>query len=167
MTRDTGDTLHLPSAGPAPTKSNCDLLETNAFVTAAGLTGFSFAQIGFNNAEKNGTIAEELDVYADSDAQTAMKRMAALFTMCKSYTATYQGTKLTEHLVTRKLPGLGSQAIKALVTSPLLDGGTTMVIAESGNTIVTTFYSSPGSDKGAGAVTMATSIMKKLRAAQK
>lgn len=166
MTRDTGNMLHLPSAGPAPTKSKCDSLETNSFVTAARLTRFSFARLGFNNAKKDGTIAGEIDVFANSDAQTVMKRMAALLTLCKSYTATYHGTKFTEHLVASKLPGLGSEAIRALVTSPFLDGGTTMVIAESGNTIVTTFYSSPGSDKGAGAVTMATSIMKKLRAAQ-
>ena len=153
-------------AGPAPTNANCDVLETNAFITAAGRTGFSFAQLGFNNAEKNGTIAEEIDVYADSDAQTVMKRMAALFKLCKSYKVTYQGTKLTEHLVAGTPPGLGSDAIKAVVTSPAIDGGTTLVIARSGNTIVTTFYSSPGSDKGAAALTMATSIMKKLRAAQ-
>ncbi len=93
--------------------------------------------------------------------------MAVLFTLCRRYTVTYQGTKSTEHLVDTRLPGLGSEAIKVLVTSPSFDGGTTMVIAESGNTVVTTFCSSPGSDKGAAAVTMATSIMKKLTAAQK
>src|SRR4051794_799065 len=37
MTRDTGKMLHLPSAGSAPTKSKCDLLDTNAFITAAGM----------------------------------------------------------------------------------------------------------------------------------
>ena len=63
----------------------------------------------------------EIDVYADSDAQTVMKRMATLFTLCKSYKETYQGSKLTEHLVATKLPGLGSEAIKALVTSPFFD----------------------------------------------
>jgi len=167
MTNDSGNLLHLPSAGPAPTKSNCDLLDTNVFVAAAGLTGFSSAQIGFTNAKMKGTIAEGIDVFADSDAQIVMKRMAALFALCKSYKVTYQGSRLTEHLVAAKLPGLGSEAIKARVTSPSLQGGITMVVAESGNTIVTTFYSSSGSDKGAGAVTMATNIMNKLKAAQK
>jgi hypothetical protein len=167
MVQDTGDQIQNASTGPVPGKADCTKLDTNAFMLAAGVTSISFAQTGFANASKTGTIAEEIDVFQGTDAQTMMARLAQVFVLCKTHTFTYQGTKATEHLVGGKLPALGPEAVKAVLTSPSFKGGTTLVAAPSGTAVATVFFSSPGADKGAAAVTIAGEILKKLAAAGK
>jgi hypothetical protein len=69
-------------------------------------------------------------------------------------------------LTRSRLHGAGDEAIKAVIVSPVFQGGETLVAVRMGSHVITTLYSSSGSDLGSPAVGYARQIAHRLQAAQ-
>jgi hypothetical protein len=161
---DTGDSYQQPSAAPAAATPDCTRLTATAWIGLAGLGAVSFAQNDYLDSAKN-EIAQEIDVYQGTTAQTVMTRLKQVFAACATFKSTEQGMAATVHVVTSAAPDLGPDAIKAVQSSPSWQGGTTLVAARVDNAVVTAFYSSSTSTKGAQVVGLATQIVQQLKTA--
>lgn len=162
---DTGDTFQSPSSAPAAGKPDCSKLNGTAWVSLAGPGAVSFAQSDYLDSSKN-EIAQEIDVYPGTTAQTVMSDLKRVFAECATFTMTAQGQTATVHIATSAAPSLGSDAIKAVMTSPDWYGGTTLVAARVGTAVVTAFYSTSGKSEGAQVVALATQIVQNVKSAQ-
>lgn len=160
---DTGTTYQQPSTAPAAAAPDCTRLTATAWVAVAGMGAASFAQDDYLDSAKN-EIAQEIDVYQGTTAQTVMTRLQQVFAACATYTASQQGTTATVHIVTTAAPDLGPDAIKAVVTSPSWQGDTTMVAARADNAVVTAFYSSSVEGKSGQVIGLVTQILQQLKA---
>jgi hypothetical protein len=60
------------------------------------------------------------------------------------------GSSYPEQLTWKSLPGVGDQAMKAVISSPELDGGTTLVAVRVGNLVATTLYNDQNTTGSAG-----------------
>ncbi|MGD0246408.1 MAG: hypothetical protein ABSB59_39605 [Streptosporangiaceae bacterium] len=143
-TRNTADSTSPDSPGPMPASQWCNRLTGTSWIAVGGIDSASWAQREYINSAKTETIGEE--------------------SHCKSFSQTYSGMQARTTAVRSKLPGVGSQAIKLVETSPTFIGGTTLVAIRVGNAIVTTIYSSQHSDLGSPAVTWAERVAKRLPA---
>jgi uncharacterized protein YceK len=161
---DTGDTYQQPSSAPATAAPDCTRLTATAWVELAGLSAVSFAQNDYLDAAKN-EIAQEIDVYQGTTAQTVMTRLKQVFAACVTFKSTEQGMTATVNMVTSAAPDLAPDAIKAVQTSPSWQGGTTLVAARVDNAVVTAFYTSSTSANGAQVVGLATQIVQQLKTA--
>lgn len=162
--RDSGTFFQLPSTPSGAATPDCTKLDGTAWVELAGQGAVSFAQNDYLDSAKN-EIAQEIDVYQGTIAQTVMTRLQQVFAACATYKTNEQGTTATVHIVTSAAPDLGPDAIKAVVTSPSWQGDTTMVAARAGNAVVTAFYSSAAEGKSGLIVGLVTQILQQLKTA--
>lgn len=165
-TRDTESQLPNDTASPMPASQVCQAFGQTSFIRAAGITTGDFAQSDFMSADQSQEIAEEIDVFTGSDAQKAMTTLWNEFGKCASFSSSSNGATTTNTLKRSKLSGTGDEAIKAVSTSPAFQGGETIVAVRTGSTIITTLYSSSGSDLGSPAVGYAQQILQRLQAAK-
>jgi hypothetical protein len=158
----------LPSDSPQPIPASkvCVTFTQTAFIRAAGITANDFAQSDYVDAGRTEEIAEEIDIFTGTDAQTAMTTLWQDFGKCASFSYPSNGTTASTRLTRSQLPGVGDFAIKAVLVSPIFRGGTTLVAVRAGSQIITTLYSSGGSDLGSPAVGWAEQIAQRLRAAK-
>lgn len=163
--RNTADGVSPDSATSIPAKQVCDRLTSTSWIEVGGLDGATFAQREYDNRGRTSTIGEEVDTFDGNDAQKVMSRLWTAFGRCKSFTQAYSGMQAATTTARVKLSVAGAQAIKAVETSPMFKGGTTLVAIRIGNSIVTCIYSSQSSNLGAPAVTWAERIGQRLAAA--
>jgi hypothetical protein len=161
---DSGTFFQLPSTPSAAATPDCTMLEATAWVELGGQGAVSFAQNDYLDSAKN-EIAQEIDAYQGTTAQTVMTRLQQVFAACATYKSTNTGTTATVHIVTSAAPDLGPDAIKAVVTSPSWQGDTTMVAARADNFVVTAFYSSSARGKSGLVVGLVTQILQQLKTA--
>jgi hypothetical protein len=161
-TRNTAGSIASDSPATIPASQVCDRLTGTSWIEAGGLDGATFAEREYDNHGDTATIGEEIDTFDGSDAQKVMSRLWTAFGRCKSFTQDYSGMQAPTRTVRVKLSGAGDQAIKAVETSPVFKGGTTVAAIRVGKSIVTCIYSSLDSDLGAPAVTWAERIAQRV-----
>jgi hypothetical protein len=144
-TRDTG-----PSYRPPRTirvrKPKCRLLGGTSWTSITGIDGVSFAQDDYIDKASSAEIAQEIDVYRGTTAQTVMRKLGAISSACPSYSDSQTGTQASvrEH-ASAPLGEGGGYVIT--VTDPAWSNGTTLVAARVGTAVVTVL-STDGADNG-------------------
>jgi hypothetical protein len=165
-TRNTGSQLPSDTAMPVPASQICQVFTKTAYIRAAGISTGDFAQSDYVSADQSGEIAEEIDIFTGTDAQKAMTTLWQEFGKCSSFSYQSNGTTVSSTLTRSRLPGEGDEAIKAVIVSPVFEGGQTIVAIRVGSQIITTLDSSSGKDLGSPAVGYAEQIAQRLRAAE-
>ncbi|SEK77506.1 hypothetical protein [Streptacidiphilus jiangxiensis] len=163
VVNNSGDTFVEPSDTPLTKSKACDLLNGTTWMNAGGLGPAAFAGTDFDDSYGN-EYYQELDAFEGTRATQEFAGLSKVFTECRTFPMTTGGATYTMHLKVKELPGLGDEAIEAVVTSPSLTGGQTMVAIRSGKVLVTTSYNDQ-SGTGAQALTLARRLLKKLPAA--
>src|SRR2546423_1051656 len=69
-------------------------------------------------------------------------------------------------LKTTKVPGVGDETLKAVMSAPQWNGGTTLVATRVGNVVITTFYNVQSSDMGSAALNLTEKIATRVKAAR-
>jgi len=165
-TRDSGGQLPSDTPQPMPDGQVCQAFKQTAYIRAAGIQTGVFAQSDFVNADHSQEIAQEIDIFTGTDAQQAMTKLWKAFGQCSSFSYHSNGTTVHNTLTRSRLHGTGDEAIKAVIVSPVFQGGETLVAVRMGSHIITTLYSSSGGDLGSPAVGYAKQIAHRLQAAQ-
>ncbi|RKT06085.1 hypothetical protein BX286_4123 [Streptomyces sp. 3211.6] len=159
--RDTGPAYRKPVTADVPTP-DCTLLGGTAWTNITGITGVSFAQNAYVNKNTSEEYAQEIDVYQGTTSTKVLGALGMLSKACPSYTDEQTHGKVT---VTEKpLAGVGDGAWAITETSAAWDGGTTLVAARVGTSVVTVLVSSSGTDKGlAGATKLTNQLVGNLK----
>jgi hypothetical protein len=157
----------LPQDMPQPVPANqvCDMLNTTGWILDGGIDGADFAYSDYWSPSHTAEIFEEIDIFQPGDAGKVMSGLWQAFGHCRSFTEQAAGTTATVAVSRAQLPGVGDQAIKAVSTAQVYYGGTTMAAIRVGDAIMSCLYSSPNSDNGAAAVTMAERLAQQVQAA--
>ena len=150
---------------PVPVNKACGMLNTTGWIQDGGISTADFASSDYWNSSRTAEIYQEIDVFQSGDAATVMSRLWGTFGQCRTFTQQVQENMATTSVTRARLAGVGDQAIKAVETSPAYYGGETLVAIEVGDAVVTCLDSSPGSDNGVAAVTMAERVAQRVRAA--
>jgi len=162
VVRDSGDVFGPRSTATTPRSSACRKLDTNVWAEGAGIgPPASFAQTGFTDS-----YGDEVDAVIDSfrgtDAQKVMANLRKLFAVCAKFKTTTSGTPTTVKVVAKAGPRVGDDSVKAVLTSPVWQGGTTLAAVRVGKAVVSVLYSSGKSDLGAAATNLAATIARRL-----
>ncbi|MEU6892279.1 hypothetical protein ABZ934_10865 [Streptomyces sp. NPDC046557] len=153
--RDTGNGYRLPVTADVPTP-DCTRLDGTSWTGITGIDGVSFAQNDYVNKNSSEEFAQEIDVYRDTTATTVLDALGKISKACPSYTDSNTQAKVT---VTEKpLAGVGDGAWTITLTSKAWQGGTTLMAARVGTSVVSVLVSS-GTDNG---MTGATKLTKQL-----
>ncbi|MBO0824065.1 MAG: hypothetical protein J2P27_09425 [Actinobacteria bacterium] len=166
ITRDSGPQLAFDTARPMPASQVCQTFKQTAYIRAAGIATGDFAQSDYLSTDHSQEIAEEIDIFTGTDAQQVMATLWQELGTCSSFSYHSNGTTVSCTVTRSRLPGEGDEAIKAVIVSPVFEGGETLVAIRMGSQIITTLDSSRGKDLGSPAVTYAEQIAQRLRAAQ-
>ena len=164
-TRNTGSQLPSDTAQPVPASQVCQAFTQTSYIRAAGINTNDFAQTSYLTADQSQEIAEEIDIFTGTDAQRAMTTLWQEFGKCSSFSYPSNGTTASSTLTRSRLPGEGDDAVKAVIVSPVFQGGETIAVIRVGAQIITTLDSSSGKDLGSPAVGYAEQIAQRLRAA--
>jgi hypothetical protein len=165
-TRNSEGQLPSDTAQPVPASQVCEAFTQTAYIRVAGISTNDFAQSDYLSADKSEEIAEEIDIFTGADAQKAMTTLWQQFGKCSSFSYPSNGTIAKSTLTRSRLPGGGADAMKAVIVSPLFQGGQTLVAIRVGSQIITTLDSSAGKDLGSPAVGYAEQVAQRLRAAE-
>lgn len=138
-TVDSGAGVQYPGIAPAPAKPDCAKLGGTGFVAATAVRSIAFAQSDYADRRHN-EVAQEITSYASVDAQVAMARLRDQLAACAAFPLTVGKVTGTLHVATAALPMLGDEALIARFTAREFLGGTTIIAARVGNTIVSTLY---------------------------
>ncbi|MEU4848062.1 hypothetical protein [Streptomyces gilvosporeus] len=156
--RTTGTAFQPPASSKAVDLAGaCPKLEASAWVETSGVPSASFAQTDFMNASQE-EFNEEIDSYRGSDAQTVMTRLDKVLTHCAHFKDTSNGTTAAVTIKTTEVPKVGDQTLKAVLSAPEWEGGTTLVATRVGKTVITTFYNVQSSDMGAAGLGLTEKI---------
>jgi len=166
-TRNTGSQLPSDTAQPVPASQVCPAFTQTSYIRAAGISTGDWAQSDYVSGNQSQEIAEEIDVFTGTDANKVMTTLWQEFGKCASFSYQTNGTTASSTLTRSKLPGQGDDAIKAVIVSPVFEGGETLTAIRMGSQIITTLDSSSGNDLGSPAVGYAEQIAQRLRAAGK
>ena len=166
-TRNSGSQLASDAAQPVPASQVCQGLTQSSYIRVAGITTSVWAEDDYVNAVENQEVFGEIDTFTGTDAQQAMAKLWREFGECSAFSYPSNGTIATNTLTRSRLPGTGGNGIKAVIVSPLFEGGTTLVAIRVGAQLITTLESSPGEDLGSPALGYAERIEQRLRAAQR
>lgn len=147
--RNTGSVFAAPSTATVSQSQACAALGATSWVSATGIESGSFAQNDYDDSY-NDMFAQEVDAFRGNDATTVMADVQHIFTECKTFKTTQSGSSYPENLSWKALPGVGDQAVQAVITSPDLDGGTTLVAVRVGNLVATTLYNDQNTTGSAG-----------------
>jgi hypothetical protein len=165
-TRNSGIQLPSDSAQPLPASQVCLAFTESAFIRAAGISTGVFAEGDYISADQSQEIVEEIDTFTGNDAQRAMATLWQKFGTCSSFSYQTDGTTAPSTLKRSRLPGVGNEAVKAVIVSPVIEGGETLVAIRMGSQIITLLDSASSSDLGSPAVGYAEQIAQRLRAAE-
>jgi hypothetical protein len=148
-----------------PASQVCAAFTQSSYIRVAGITANVWAEGDYVNATQDREVFEEIDTFTGNDAQKAMATLWQQFGKCSSFSYKTNGTTAPSTLTRSRVPGEGSDAAKAVIVSPLFEGGQTLAAIRVGSQIITTLDSSPGKDLGSPAVGYAEQIAQRLRAA--
>ncbi|MGW2375109.1 hypothetical protein [Kitasatospora sp. NPDC001683] len=163
-TKSTGDGFNPPiSPSAVPATKACDMLNGTGWVNAAGINAASFAQNDYTDESQN-LFAQELDAYRGNDAQTVMANLKKTLTACHTFTVAQNGQNYTATVALQSLPGVGDEALQAVITSPDWTGGSTLVAARVGSVVVTT-YDNNQSNTGTAGVALTKTLVKNAASA--
>ncbi|MHA6757232.1 hypothetical protein [Streptacidiphilus sp. PAMC 29251] len=162
-TVNSGAGFQAPTTAPMDLSSVCGKLDGTAWIAATGIGSQAFAQGDFMNAYQE-EFSQEIDTFQGTGAQTTMARLRQIFTHCKHFTETSGSTTAHMTLTSKAIPGLGNQALEAVISSPTYKGGQTLVAARVGNTVVTTFYNVQASNLGSADLGYTKKIVAKIKA---
>jgi hypothetical protein len=160
-TKSTGDGFNpplSPSAVAAP--KACDMLNGTGWIDAAGIGAASFAQNDYMDDSQD-LFAQELDAYRGSDAKTVMANLKQTLTACHKFTTTQNGQNYPVTVALQSLPGVGEEALQAVITSKDWTGGSTLVAVRVGSIVVTTMDNEQNSTGTAG-VALTKTLVKNL-----
>ncbi|BDM69237.1 hypothetical protein HEK616_27240 [Streptomyces nigrescens] len=165
-TRDSG-TAFAPASSKAPLNlaGACPKLEASAWIQTAGLESAAFAQGDFANASQE-EFNQEVDSFRGKDAQTVMLRLGQVLQHCAHFTDKSNGTTAAVTIRTTTVPKMGDQTLKAVLTAPEWEGGTTLVASRVGNTVITTFYNVQSGDKGSAGLGLTKKIVAQAQKAK-
>jgi hypothetical protein len=166
-TRNSGQSLPQDTSQPVPASQACNLLTGTSWILAGGISSSDFAENDYATASKTAEITQEVDYFQPGDATKVMSRLWQVFGRCRSFTQQVAGTTAKTSMTRTRLRQVGDGGIMGVQLSAALNGGTTLAAIRIGNAIVTCLDSSPGSDDGAAAVTLAKRIAQRVRAAQR
>ncbi|MFF3912977.1 hypothetical protein ACFYZB_05710 [Streptomyces sp. NPDC001852] len=153
---DTGGEFLSPSAR-STAKPDCTRLEGSSWIQVTGFKGgVSFAQNDYANHDKTEEVAQEIDAFQGTTANTVMKQLQAVAGECATFTDTEAHAKVK--LTGASTPGLGDEAYTMTLTSGAWQNGTTLVAARSGNSVITVL-STAGTDDGAAAAKKVTTLI--------
>ncbi|MGW2491073.1 hypothetical protein ACWCV9_28160 [Streptomyces sp. NPDC001606] len=143
-------------------KPDCTRLEGTSWIQVTGFQGGrSFAQNDYSNKAKTETLAQEIDAFDGTTAQSVMKAVQSVATQCATFTDTDAHAKI--NVTSKATAGLGDEAYTLTEKSAAWQNGTTLIAARSGKTVVTVL-STAGSDNGAAsAKKLATGILASLK----
>lgn len=158
-TRDTGKVIAAPSSSkPVDLAGACPKLEASAWIQTSGIEGAAFAQGDFANASQE-EFNQEIDSFRGKDAQEVMKRLGQVLKHCASFKDTSSGTSASVTIKTTSVPKVGDETLKAVLSAPEWEGGTTLVASRVGNVVITTFYNVQSKDMGAAGLDLTKKIV--------
>jgi hypothetical protein len=159
-TRDTGPSYELPSTAQVR-NPKCRMLGGTSWISITGINGVSFAQDDYIGKASAAEIAQEIDVYRGTTAQTVLRKVGGIAAACPWYTDRQTGSRAQVHENTR--PRLGNGGYVITVTDPAWRSGTTLVAARVGTAVVTVL-STAGADNGhASALKLASALVSELQ----
>jgi len=162
LVRDSADTFGPKSKAVKPSKAACKQLDTNVWIGGSGIGSVAFAQTGYTNSSGL-EIDAEIDSYRGTDADKVMANLEKLFTVCSSYKTTTPGVgKSTVKVAQKAGPKAGDNSVKAVLTSPVWQDGSTLVAIQVGKSIVSVLYSSSKAAGSAKAAKLAETMAKRL-----
>jgi hypothetical protein len=162
LQRDSAETFSPPAAVIAPTAASCKELESNLWIEAAGSDSATFAQTGFTDSYGS-EVDAEIESYRGGDARTVMINLRKLFKICSTFKTTVEGAgRATVKVTTKAGPNVGDSSIRATVTSPVWEGGTTLIAVRVGSEVVSVLSSSAKNNGGATATKMAKLMVARL-----
>jgi len=162
LQRDSAETYGPPAKTIPPTRASCKELESNLWIEAAGSDSATFAQTGFTDSYGS-EVDAEIESYRGTDARTVMTNLRKLFKICSSFKTTVEGAGVATVKVTTKAgPKVGDGSISAVVTSPVWEGGTTLIAVRVGSEVVSVLSSSAKNNGGATATKMAKVMVARL-----
>ncbi|MEU8436309.1 hypothetical protein AB0F18_26080 [Streptomyces sp. NPDC029216] len=158
--RDSGPGYQAPATAEVPTP-DCTKLGGTSWTQITGIDGVSFAQNAYVNKDTSEEYAQEIDVYQGTTATTVLGALGMLSKACPSYPD--EPTHSTVTVTEKPLSGIGDGAWAITETSPAWKGGTTLVAARVGHSVVTVLVSS-STDKGlAGATKLTNQLVDNLK----
>ncbi|MGP8304133.1 hypothetical protein ACTPOK_40770 [Streptomyces inhibens] len=165
-TRDSGKAFAPPSSSSAVDLAGaCPKLEASAWIQTSGVESASFAQGDFANASQE-EFNQEIDGFRGADAQTVMTRLEQVLKHCAHFKDTSNGTTASVSIKTTKVPKVGDQTLKAVLSAPEWEGGTTLVATRVGKVVITTFYNVQSSDMGAAGLGLTKKIVAQVQQAK-
>ncbi|WP_152627127.1 hypothetical protein [Streptacidiphilus melanogenes] len=159
----SADTYVKPTDTTIPRAKACDQLGATNWMEAGGIGPSSTAGDDFAD-EYGNEYYQQLNAYRTTRAAQEFAALTKVFAECKAFPAKVAGNSYTMHLKTRTLTGLGDEAVEAVMSSPDIQGGTTLVVIRSGKILVTTMYDDQNGS-GAKALTLARRLLKNVPAA--
>jgi hypothetical protein len=164
-TVDSGNDVQYPGIAPVPAKPDCAKLGGTGFVAATGVKSVAFAQSDYADRAHN-EVAQEISSYASVDAQVAMARLRDQLAACAAFPLTVGKVVGTLHVTMTTVPKLGDEALVARFTAKEFLGGTTIIAARVGNTIVSTLYNDTvGAYDDGHLINLAVRLVSNVRAA--
>ncbi|WP_185899667.1 hypothetical protein [Streptomyces sp. WAC07061] len=160
LSRDTGDTYQEPATADVPTP-DCTKLGATSWTEITGITGVSFAQNAYVDKNSSEEFAQEIDVYRGTTATTVLDALGKIAMACPSYTDGDTHAKVT--VSEKPLPGVGDGAWAITQTSTAWQGGTTLVAARVGTSVVTVLASSAKDSGLAGGTKLAKQLTASLQ----
>jgi hypothetical protein len=164
-TQNTGSQPPSDTAQPMPPSQVCEAFTESSFIRAAGIATGDWAQSDYISTDQTHEVLQEIDTFTGTDAQKAMAKLWQEFGQCSSFSDQVNGTTAPSTLTRSRLPGEGDEAIKAVIVSPVIEGGKTLVAIRTGSQVITMLDSSSGNDLGSAGVDYAEQILRRLGAA--
>ncbi|WP_328555120.1 MULTISPECIES: hypothetical protein [unclassified Streptomyces] len=143
--RDSGTTYIAPSSSPAA-KPDCVLLGGTGWISITGDTGVSFAQNDYVSKNTSEDIAQEIDTYRGTTAETVLANLKKAVASCATYPDSDTHTKVK--VTGADTSGLGDAAYTITLTDSAWQNGSTLIAVRSGTDLVTVM-STDGKDNGA------------------
>ncbi|MER6565564.1 hypothetical protein ABT288_05100 [Streptomyces sp. NPDC001093] len=155
-------TQFLSPAARSTAKPDCTRLEGTSWIQVTGFKGgVSFAQNDYVNHGKTEEVAQEIDTFQGTTANTVMKRLQTVAGECAAFTDTDAHAKVK--LTGTSTAGLGDEAYTMTLTSGAWQNGSTLIAARTGNSVITVL-STAGTDNGAAtAKKVTTQILGSLK----
>jgi hypothetical protein len=159
--RDSGDAFQAPATANVPTP-DCTKLGGTSWIALTGIDGVSFAQNDYINKSSSFELAQEIDVYQGSTAQTVFAALGKLAAACPSFTDAQTSSKVT---VTEKaVAGIGDGAFVITLTDSAWQNGTTLEAVRVGTAVITVLSTDGSGGNGAGSATkLSTQIAAALK----
>ncbi|MEO3787685.1 hypothetical protein ABGB12_30535 [Actinocorallia sp. B10E7] len=160
--RNTGDTGEA-ALEKIPASKLCDRLGSTSWSSVAGVRPAAFAQNYYIDAKQHNLFGQEIETYEGSGAQTTMAGISAALAKCASFTSHEDGVTAKVTVTKGKTKSGG---LKATISSPVWEGGATLVALRVDDAVVTVIYDTDRADRGVRAVALAEKLAKRVQQAR-